>query len=307
MKIRPFFRHMFRDRQLYLFMLLPFAYIIVFQYLPMYGLQIAFKDFKPALGIWGSKWVGLAHFVKFFTSYQFGRIVPNTIILSLYAIAASFPVPIVFALILNALPGARFKKLVSTVANMPHFISVVVLVGILMQLFNARTGLYGNFMVKLTGSYPEDLFKSAANFRHLYIWSGVWQGFGWSSIIYMAALSSVSPDLHEAAEIDGASRFQRMLHIDFPSILPSIIIMLILRCGSVMSIGFEKIYLMQNTLNLKASEVISTYVYKTGIASTGTMNYSYSTAIGIFNSVINLLMISLVNWVARRAGESSLW
>lgn len=307
MKSRSFMRNFVRDRQLYLFMLLPVAYIIIFAYMPMYGLQIAFKDFKPAYGIWDSRWSGFDNFIKFFNSYQFKRIVPNTLVLSFYTILASFPLPIVYALVLNSLRAERFKKITTTITNMPHFISVVVLVGILMQIFNSRTGLYGNVMMQLTGEYPKDLFKSAANFRHLYVWSGVWQSFGWNSIIYTAALAGVSPDLHEAAQIDGASRFQRVLHIDLPCILPTIIIMLILRCGNVMSIGFEKVFLMQNSLNLKTSEVISTYVYKVGISSSGTMDYSYSTAIGMFNSIINLILIATVNFISRRAGETSLW
>ena len=304
---KGFWRRFYHDRQLYWFMLLPVVYIIMFHYVPMLGLQIAFKDFQPRSGIWGSEWVGLSNFRKFFTSYQFKRVVPNTIILSAMSIAASFPIPILYALMLNSLRAERFKKITSTITNMPHFISTVVLVGILMQLFNARTGLYGTIMMNITGSYPQDLFKSPSNFRQLYVWSGVWQSFGWDSIIYTAALAGVSPDLHEAAQIDGATRFQRVLHIDFPSILPTIIIMLILRCGSVMTIGFEKVFLMQNSLNLSASEVISTYVYKVGLAANGNTDYSYSTAIGMFNSLINLVLISSVNWIAGRTGGNSLW
>lgn len=304
---KGFWRRFYHDRQLYWFMLLPVVYIIMFHYVPMLGLQIAFKDFQPRSGIWGSEWVGLSNFRKFFTSYQFKRVVPNTIILSAMSIAASFPIPILYALMLNSLRAERFKKITSTITNMPHFISTVVLVGILMQLFNARTGLYGTIMMNITGSYPQDLFKSPSNFRQLYVWSGVWQSFGWDSIIYTAALAGVSPDLHEAAQVDGATRFQRVLHIDFPSILPTIIIMLILRCGSVMTIGFEKVFLMQNSLNLSASEVISTYVYKVGLAANGNTDYSYSTAIGMFNSLINLVLISSVNWIAGRTGGNSLW
>ena len=304
---KGFWQRFYHDRQLYVFMLLPVAYIILFHYVPMLGLQIAFKDFQPRYGIWGSEWIGFSNFTKFFSSYQFKRVVPNTITLSVMAIAASFPIPILYALILNSLRSERFKKITSTITNMPHFISTVVLVGILMQLFNARTGLYGTIMMNLTGSYPQDLFKSPSNFRQLYVWSGVWQSFGWNSIIYTAALAGVSPDLHEAAQIDGATRLQRVIHIDFPCILPTIIIMLILRCGSVMSIGFEKVFLMQNSLNLSASEVISTYVYKVGLAASGNTDYSYSTAIGMFNSVINLILISSVNWIARKTGDNSLW
>ena len=304
---KGFWHRFYHDRQLYLFMLLPFVYVILFHYVPMLGLQIAFKDFQPRYGVWGSQWIGFENFSKFFTSYQFKRVVPNTIILSVMTILASFPIPILYALILNSLRAERFKKVTSTITNMPHFISTVVLVGILLQIFNSRTGLYGSIMMSLTGAYPQDLFKSPSNFRQLYVWSGVWQSFGWDSIIYTAALASVSPDLHEAAEIDGATRFQRVVHIDFPCIVPTIVIMLILRCGSVMSIGFEKVFLMQNSLNLSASEVISTYVYKVGLAANGNTDYSYSTAIGMFNSVINLILISCVNWIAGKTGDNSLW
>lgn len=302
-----FWKDVYRDRQLYFFMLIPFIYIIIFAYVPMYGLQIAFKNFKPKLGIWGSPWVGLAQFKKFFESYQFSRVVPNTLIISVYAILASFPIPIIYALMLNSLTSERYKKISSNITNLPHFISIVVTVGILTQVFNPRTGLYGTIMMNLTGSYPADPFKSGDNFRHFYVWSGVWQNFGWDSIIYTAALAAVSPELHEAAEMDGASRLQRVFHIDFPSILPTIVIMLILRCGKVMSVGFEKVWLMQNSLNLSASEVISTYVYKMGIASSGSTDYSYSTAIGLFNSVINLILIVCVNWFSKKTSETSLW
>ena len=298
---------MFRDRQLYLFMLIPLIQLFIFHYMPMYGLTIAFKNFKPALGIWGSQWVGFDQFTKFLKSYQFGRIVPNTLILSLYTILASFPIPIIFALILNSMRGERFKKVTSTITQMPHFISTVVLVGIFMQIFNNRVGLYGNLVMRLTGSYPSDMFGSAANFRHIYVWTGVWQSFGWNAIIYTAALSGVSPDLHEAAQIDGATRFQRVLHVDLPCILPTIVIMLILRSGNVMSVGFEKVFLLQNSLNKSTSDVISTYVYTIGLSGSGTNNYSYATAINMFNSVINLILITLVNWISRKVGETSLW
>jgi putative aldouronate transport system permease protein len=206
---------------------------------------------------------------------------------------------------MNSLNSRIFKKVSQTVVNLPHFISVVVLVGMLLQIFNSNTGIYGNLVNYLTGGTPKDLFASPQNFRIMYILSGVWQEFGWGSIIYLAALTGVSPELHESAVIDGASRVQRIFYVDFPSILPTVTIMLILRMGSVMTIGFEKVFLMQNGLNLSLSEVISTYVYKIGL--TGTSDFSFSTAIGLFNSVINMAMIGIVNFVARRIGETSLW
>jgi putative aldouronate transport system permease protein len=293
------------DCQLYLFLLIPVIYIIIFAYVPMFGVQIAFRRYSARLGIWGSPWIGLANFQKFFSSYQFVRVVSNTIILSGATILVSFPIPVLFALLTNSLNSPRFKKISQTIVNLPHFISVVVLVGILMQIFNSTTGIYGNAVRFITGNTPQDLFATPGNFRIMYILSGVWQEFGWSSIIYLAALTGVSPELHESAVIDGASRFQRILFVDFPCILPTVTIMLILRMGSVMTIGFEKVFLMQNGLNLSLSEVISTYVYKVGL--TGTSDFSFSTAIGLFNSVINLFMIGTVNFIARRVGETSLW
>jgi ABC-type polysaccharide transport system permease subunit len=291
--------------QLYLFLLLPVVYIIIFAYVPMVGAQIAFKRFTARQGIWGSPWVGFSNFQKFFESYQFVRVVVNTVALSALSLVMGFPVPIIFALLMNSLESQHFKKISQTVVNLPHFISIVVLVGMLFQIFNANTGLYGTIMYYLTGNKPPDLFANPRNFRYMYILSGVWQDFGWGSIIYMAALSGVSSEMHEAAVIDGASRFQRILYVDFPSILPTITIMLILRMGSVMSIGFEKIFLMQNGLNLPYSEVISTYVYKIGL--TGVSDFSYSTAIGLFNSVVNMILIGIVNFIAGRIGETSLW
>jgi len=306
-KLKKFWKDFYRDRQLYLFMVIPLAYIVIFHYVPMFGLSLAFKDYQPSFGIGGSPWIGFDNFIKFFKSYQFGRVVPNTLILSVYSIVASFPIPIIFALMLNSVQHKGFKKITSNLVNLPHFISVVVVVGILMQMLNPRTGLYGTVMMGLNGNFPSDPLKSAANFRHLYVWSGVWQGFGWSSIIYTAALSNVSPELHDAAQIDGASRFQRVIHIDLAYLIPTIIIMLILRSGNVMSIGFEKVFLMQNGLNLKASQVISTYVYRMGISTEGTMDFSYSTAIGMFNSIINLILIMAVNKISSKVSETSLW
>jgi putative aldouronate transport system permease protein len=293
--------------QLYLFLFIPVAWVIIFQYFPMAGVQIAFRRFTFRGGIWNSPWVGFAQFQKFFNSYMLPRILPNTIILSFYSLIASFPLPVIFALCLNAMRSPYFKKLSQTITYIPHFISTVVLVGMIMSLFNSRTGLFAGLYAFFTGETPRDIFANPGTFRHLYVWSGVWQGMGWSSIIYLAALSAVNPEMHEAAEIDGATRFQRVLHIDFPAILPTVVIMLILNSGSIMSVGFEKIYLMQNDLNLIHSEVISTYVYKVGISSSTVSDYSYSTAISLFNSVVNMSMLVLVNWISRKVNDVSLW
>ena len=293
--------------QLYLFLILPVAYIIIFAYWPMFGLQIAFKKFTIVKGIWDSPWVGFKNFTKFFNAYQFSNILSNTLTLSIYAIFAAFPFPILFALVLNTIESTKLKKTVQTITYMPHFISIVVLVGMLMQIFHPMVGLYGKAMKVLTGAMPNDIFANPNAFPHLYVWSGVWQGFGYNSIIYIAALTNVSAELHEAAQVDGASRFQRVLHIDFPALVPTIVIMLILRTGHIMSIGFEKTYLMQNSLNLSRSEIISTFVYKKGLGAGASNDYSYSTAISMFNSVVNLVLITVVNQIARRVGDTSLW
>ena len=293
--------------ELYLFLLIPLAFIIIFHYVPMIGVQIAFRKYRIADGIWGSKWVGFAQFQKFFKSPQFKTIVPNTIILSLYGLLANFPLPIILALSLNVLRNKRFKMTIQMISYMPHFISTVVLVGMLIAILNPRIGTYGIvYQAFHDGKAPTDLMGQAKLFRHLYVWSGVWQNMGWSSIIYLAALSAVDTELHEAAQIDGASRFQRVLHIDFPTILPTAIILLIMNAGRIMSIGFEKAYLMQNDLNKSTSEIISTYVYYVGMTS-GTGDFSYATAIDLFNAVINLIMLVLVNTVSKKVTDTSLW
>ena len=291
---------------MYVFALFPFAYLVIFKYVPMVGIQIAFKDFTMAGGIYHSRWVGLYQFHKFFGSFQFQRVLVNTITLSFYALIAGFPLPIALALMMNALRSRRFRSFVQNVTYMPHFISTVVMVGILNQFFNTRVGTFSHIWHLFSSNDTPDLLASATAFTHMYVWSGIWQGMGWDSIIYMAALSNVDETLHEAAMIDGASRFRRVLCIDLPAIIPTISIMLILRCGRIMGIGFDKVYLMQNNLNLRASEVISTYVYKVGLQSTSS-DFSYSTAIGLFNSVVNFMLLVIVNAISRRVGESSLW
>lgn len=292
--------------QLYVFLLLPVLYIIVFAYGPMAGLQIAFKDFDVAKGIFGSPWAGVKYFKKFINSYQFLRIIRNTFVLSIYSLIARFPVPIILAICINVMQNKYFKKTTQMVIYMPHFISVVVLVGMLNQFFNPYVGLYGNIYKILNGANAPDIMTNPASFLHMYVWSGVWQNMGWDSIIYIAALSGVSPDLHEAAQVDGASRLRRVFSIYIPAIMPTVVILLILNIGQLMNLGFEKIFLMQNNVNLRFSEVISTYVYKEGISSGGG-NYSYATAIGLFNSVINFVLVVTVNKLARKYNESGLW
>ena len=293
--------------QLFLFLLIPLAYILIFKYGPIFGIQIAFKDFTPSKGIWGSPWVGFKHFQTFFRSYQCKRIILNTLRISFYSLAVAFPLAIMFALQLNIVRSMKYKKFAQTLTYIPHFISTVVIVGMLFTVLGSVSGLYGNIAKLLTGKLPPDLFGVPSNFLHIYVWSGRWQSMGWSSIIFIATLSSVDPQLHEAAEIDGANRLKRVWHIDLPVILPTAAVLLILDAGSIMSVGFEKAYLLQNTMNLAYSEIISTYVYKVGLNSAS--NFSYGTAIDLFNSIVNLAMLVLVNTLSRKLSDNqtSLW
>lgn len=291
--------------QLFLFIVPATVYILVFSYYPMFGVQIAFKDFTPGKGIWGSPWVGFKHFERFFNSYQFSRVVLNTLRLSFYGLLVGTPLAICMSLAINVVQNLRFKKIVQTITYMPHFISVVVLVGMIIQTFNPIMGMYGNIYRLLGGAgYPKDLLTKASVFPHLYVWSGIWQGLGWSTIIYLAALANVDLEQHEAAQIEGASRFKRIIYIDFPVLLPTASILLILRAGSIMSVGFEKVFLMQNSANLALSEVISTYVYKVGMSGGGTQ-FSYASAIGLFNSIINCAILIVVNFFSRKVEEGA--
>jgi len=292
--------------QIYLLLILPLAYLFIFSYGPMGGLVIAFKSYKFALGIFGSPWVGLANFRRFLQSYNFIQVLRNTLTLSFYSLLVNFPVPIIFALLLNAMPSRGYQKVIQTVTYVPHFVSTVVMVGLIFQLLNNRLGMYGAVMLYLTKHMPPDILAVGTNFKHIYVWSAVWQGTGYASIIYFAALSNVDPTLHEAALVDGATRFQRILHIDIPSILPTASIMLILAAGGIMNVAFEKTLLMQNPLNINYSEVISTYVYKVGLAS-GSTDFSLSTAIGMFNSVINFLLLIFANWGSKKLSGSGIF
>jgi len=292
--------------QIYLLLLLPLVYLFIFAYGPMGGLVIAFKRYNFRLGILGSPWAGLDNFRNFIQSYNFTQVLRNTLTLSLYSLIVTFPIPIIFALCLNALPFNRYKRVIQTITYIPHFISTVVMVGIIFQLLNNRIGLYGSLMLALTDKMPPDILAVGSNFKHIYVWSAVWQSTGYASIIYFAALSNVDPTFHEAALIDGASRFQRVLHIDIPSILPTASIMLILAIGGIMNVAFEKTLLMQNPLNINFSEVISTYVYKVGLAS-GVNDFSLSAAIGMFNSLINFILLLLANWGSRKLSGNGIF
>lgn len=289
--------------QMYVMFIIPFAWVFVFAYLPMYGVQIAFKDFVITKGIVGSRWTGLENLSKFLESYMFRRVIVNTLVISFYQLAVGFPVPILLAVLLNECVSRRFSKAVQMISYAPHFITTVVIVAIINKMFDYYNGVI-NSLMSLVGLDSVYFLGEASMFRDIYVLSNVWQNMGYNSIIYVAALSSIDPALEEAATIDGATRTQKIRHIDIPGIMPTIVIMLILRMGQIMSVGYEKIYLMQNTINQNQSEIISTYVYKLGIVQT---QYSFSTAVGLFNSVINLILIVSVNRIARKLGDTSLW
>lgn len=291
-----------KNWDLYLLISPVVAYFIIFHYVPMYGIQIAFKDYLATKGIWGSEWVAGKHFARFFDSYYFWRLIKNTLGIGVYTLLVAFPVPILIALMLNEVRFSKFKKTVQTVIYAPHFLSTVVVVGMLV-LFLKPDGLV-NQVVSLVGGKPIDFLSEPSWFKTLYVFSDVWQTMGWSSIIYLAALTAVDHQLHESAMIDGASRLRRIWHINIPSILPTIVILFILNAGSIMAVGFEKIFLMQNTLNMVSSDVISTFVYRSGILEA---QYSFSAAVGLFNSLINFIMLVMVNYFAKKINETSLW
>ncbi|MBR3762700.1 MAG: sugar ABC transporter permease [Lachnospiraceae bacterium] len=291
-----------KHRDYYLMLLPALVYIILFNYVPMYGLQIAFKDYRVSLGITGSKWVGFKHFITFFNSFNFWDLLTNTLTLSLYRLLVGFPIPIFVALVINELKG-RYKQTIQTILYAPHFLSIVVIAGMIRVMFSMSNGVV-NHIIEALGGEPIYFMASEEWFRHLYVWSGIWQEMGWAAIIYIAALAGVDPGLHEAASIDGATRLQRVIHINIPTILPTIIITLILNVGQLISIGHEKVFLLQTELNINASEVISTYVYKKGIINT---NYSFSAAVGMFNNVTNVILLIVANQISKRVTKTSLF
>lgn len=294
-----------RNWQLYAMLALPVLYLIVFKYWPMYGVQVAFRNFNAVDGITGSPWVGLANFERFVTSYNFWQIIENTVVLSAYNLAAGFPLPIILALGLNYVGRGWFRRTVQMVGYAPYFISTVVMVGIILILLDPRSGVVNQFL-RLVGIGPADFLGNASFFRHVFVWSGVWQYVGFGCIIYLAALTSIDPTLHEAAIIDGANKLQRMRDIDLPGIMPVAVVLLILEMGSLLSAGFAKVLLLQNSINLPISEVIDTYVYHVGLAGQ-LPQFSYAAAIGLFQSVIALILIVAVNQVARKVDAGSLW
>ncbi|WP_213578699.1 ABC transporter permease [Paenibacillus lautus] len=302
-RMRTGFKRMLNHWPLYILILPPIIYIAIFNYVPMYGVLLAFKQYLPLEGIIGSPWVGFSHFEQFFSSPSSWRIIKNTILISIYSLVAGFPLPILLAVALNEVRIKWFKKTVQMLTYAPYFISSVVLVGIVMQILDPRIGLINQF-IQLFGGESINFMGDPQSFRSIYVWMGIWQGTGYGAIIYLAALAGVSKDLQEACIIDGASKMRRIWHVDLPSIRPTIVILLVLNVGGIMSVGFETIYLMQNNLNLSVSEIISTYVYKVGLINS---NYGFSTAIGLFNSVINLILLITANFTARKLTDSGLW
>ena len=294
-----------RNKGLYLLLLPSLIILICFCYIPMYGVLISFKDFKTSLGIMGSEWADpwYKYFLKYFNSYQFISTIKNTLILTGYNLVIGFPIPILFALTINQMRNNRYKKTFQTVSYMPHFISTVVIVGIINLFFSPGSGLIGQIF-GLFGAEAPNVLGSPSAFKHLYVWSDIWQHMGWDSIIYLAALSGVDPYLYEAASIDGASRFQKIIYVDIPMLIPTAMTLLILRCGGLLALGFEKVYLMQNDMNSLNSEVISTYVYKMGINHT---QYSYSSAINLFSTIINFILLISVNKFSKKISNNSLW
>ncbi len=289
--------------QFWLIIAIPVIYAIIFAYVPMAGIIIAFKDYKIRKGILGSDWVGFKYFIQFLTSTSSVRVIKNTIILGVYRLVINFPLPILLAIGINEIRVKHFKKSIQMVTYAPYFISIVVVVGMMMQMMDLRNGIINVLLMKL-GLDPVNFFGDPDIFRSLYVFSGLWQTAGYSSIIYLAALAGVSSELQEAAIVDGANIFKRIIHVDIPSIMPTIIIMLIFNCASIISIGMDKIFLMQNSLNTSVSEVISTFVYKVGVVNS---NFGFSTAAGLFQSIVAFVLLLLINRIFRRFSDTSLW
>ena len=292
----------YSDRALYLLLLPSFIIMFIFTYLPMYGVVIAFKDFTPAKGIMGSSWAGFKYFKQYFNSFQFWPTIKNTLILSIYSIVVTFPLPIVLALICNQMRTGKFKKVFQVSTYLPHFISTVVMCGMIILFLSPSSGVIAK-LLSLIGIQMPNVMGSAGAFPSVYGWTEVWQHLGWDSILYIAALAAIDPSLYEAATMDGASKWQKMLKIDIPLLMPTATVMFILRMGSVMNVGFEKVYLLQNNLNTASSEIISTYVYKMGLVSS---QYSLSSAIGLFNNLINLILLVTVNYISKKMSDTSL-
>ena len=294
-----------RNWQLYVLLILPLLWLFVFKYMPMYGAQIAFRQYSPAFGIEGSPWVGMANFERFVNSFKFEQVIVNTLVISFYSLIATFPIPILLALSLNQVRARFFRNSVQMITYAPHFISTVVIVSMLFQFLHPRVG-FTAVLAKGMGLDAPNWMGDPGLFRHIFVWSGVWQDTGFASIIYLAVLSTIDPALHEAAVVDGANRIQRIRHIDIPGLLPTAMVLLVLSTGRVLDVAFEKVYLMQSPLNLGVAEVINTYVYKVGLLSP-ILDFSYSTAIGLMKAIVGLALLIAVNYAARRLTNNSVW
>ncbi|MCR5603236.1 MAG: ABC transporter permease subunit [Lachnospiraceae bacterium] len=289
--------------QLYILLLPSAILLFCFAYLPMGGIVIAFQNYSPALGIIKSPFVGMKNFLQYFRSYQFGVTIKNTLGLSMYSILVGFPLPILLALMCNQMKTRMFKKVFQVITYLPHFISTMVMCGLVLIFLSPSSGLFANLFNLLGAQFPNLMAKATA-FKHVYVWSDIWQHLGWDSIIYLAALAGIDPTFYEAATVDGATTLQKIRYVDIPMIMPTAMILLILRAGSILGIGFEKVFLLQNIQNIMSSEIISTYVYKMGMQS---MQYSLSTAIGLFNTVVNLIVLLFVNYMAKKITDNSLF
>ena len=303
---RSFLERLKRDFQknypIYLMVLPVIVWFALFCYAPMYGVSMAFMDFKPRKGLLGSNWVGLKHFMEFFNSFYFWRLMRNTFLIGFYGIIFGFPVPIIFAILLNEVRSTGYKKIIQTVTYLPHFITTVIICSLILQ-FTGERGFITSLFNTLTG-HTGPLIIEAKYFRSIYTISGIWQGFGWGSIIYLAAITGINPDLYEAALIDGANKFQQIIHITVPGIMPTIVIMFIMNCGNILSVGWEKTFLIQSPLTYETSDVISTYVYRKGFED---MDYSFSAAVNLFSSVINIVTLITANMISRKVSDTSLW
>ena len=303
MKRKAFWKSLRRDRQL-VFMLIPVViFFAVFSYYPLYGILIAFKDYSISRGILGSPWAGLRYFRQFFSSPYFGRLLRNTVLISVYSLLWGFPIPILFALLLNEFKDGKFKRVIQTVSYLPHFISLVVICGILIDIFSPQGGVVNSLLYSLTGKRI-NFFGEPEWFRTMYVGSGVWQEFGWNSIIYLAAITGINPDLYEAARIDGAGRLRQIWHVTLPGIKPTILTLLILNLGNIMSVGYEKIILLYSPTTYETADVISTDVYRTGLLS---QQYSYAGAVGLFNSAINIAILVLCNFAGKKLFGVGIW
>ena len=302
-KFSSLYKNTVENKYLLILILPVFIYYIIFHYVPMYGVLIAFKNYKPGKGLFAGDWVGFKWFVSFFKSFYFPRLIRNTFLLSFYGLLWGFPVPIIFTLALNEVKNGAFKRTVQTISYLPHFISVVVVVGMMFNFLSPTSGIINNF-IKSMGKEPISFLNDARWFRTLYISSSIWQSFGWDSIVYLAAIAGIDPQLYEASKIDGCNRIQQVLYVTIPGILPTIIILLILRCGNLLSVGYEKIILMYNPATYEVADVISTYVYRRGIIGA---EYSFSAAVGLFNSVVNFIFLFIVNRISKRIADISLW